>query len=63
LSIESAVGDDPSLYPVQVRTDPPRFLVQPWGGNLWILGPEPDGIATMAIRFDPFASGVWPGGG
>ncbi len=62
-TIESVVADDPSLYLIQVRTDPPRFLVQPWGRNLWILGSGPDGIATMAIRLEPFATGVWPGGG
>ena len=62
-TIESVVADDPSLYLVQLRTDPPRFLVQPWGGNVWILGPEPDGLSMMAIRFEPLASGVWPGGG
>lgn len=62
-TIESVVADDPSLYLIQVRTDPPRFLVQPWGRNLWILGSELDGVATMAVRFEPLASGVWPGGG
>jgi hypothetical protein len=62
-TIESVVADDPSLYLIQLRTDPPRFLAQPWGGNLWILGSEPDGSATMAIKFEPFATGVWPGGG
>lgn len=62
-SVESAVADDPSLYMIEVRTDPPTFLVQPWGRNLWILGAEPGGLAHMSVRFEPFASGVWPGGG
>lgn len=61
--IESVVPDDPSLYIVHVRTQPPGFLVQPWGGNLRILTDAEKGMATMAIRFETFGSGVWPSGG
>lgn len=61
--IDSVVPDDPSLYFVRLTTDATRFLVQPWGGNLWILADGQDGTATMAIRVETFVSGVWPAGG
>lgn len=63
-SVESVVPDDPSLYIVELSTNPPGFLVQAWGGNLRIVGnAAPDGMSTMAIRFETFATGVWPYGG
>jgi hypothetical protein len=62
-SVESVVPDDPSLYLVQLRTSPPGFLVQPGDHNLQILANAFDGAATMAIRLDTFARGVWPSGG
>jgi len=56
-------GTTPGLYLIQVKADPPAFLTQPADGNLWLLGQTRGGTASMAIRFEAYASGVWPGGG
>lgn len=62
-SVESVVPDDPSLYLIQLRATPPGFLVQPADHNLYILADVHDGVATMSVRLDTFARGVWPYGG
>lgn len=62
-SVESVVPDDPSLYLVQVRATPPAFLVQAADHNRYIMANAHDGLATMSIRLDTFARGVWPYGG
>jgi uncharacterized protein YceK len=61
--IDSVEPDDPGLYFVRLKISPPGFLVQTGDGNLRILANAESGAATMAVRFDTFARGVWPSGG
>lgn len=58
-AIEDVVPDDPSLFMVRVRTDPPAFLVQLADGQR-VLQSNGNGTANLWIRFSPMGSGVWP---